>query len=541
MTGKSHADGDEFDYVVVGAGSSGCTVAARLVESGRNKVLLIEAGKRDTNPWIHIPVGYGKHFSNPDVNWLYKSEPGEKWIRRPVAQPRGKVLGGTSSINGSVYIRGQKEDYDHWRQLGNPGWAYEDVLPYFRKSEDQQHGENAFHGSGGPLAVCDPWDTHPLCDAFIDGAESLGYKRNNDFNGSSQEGFGYYQWTIRNGRRCSAASGYLRNLPNRENLRTEVETHATRIIFEGRRAIGVACQRAGEDVSYYARTEVIVSAGAINSPQLLQLSGLGPSSLLQKFDIDVIADLPGVGMNLQDHINGPLMYRLNENFTGNDMVNSIFHRLKEGLQYFILRKGLMCMGSGYSGGFLRADPTSATPDIQALLLLFSSEDPGSPAHSFPGCTIVATLMRPESRGYVKIKSPDPFDAPAIQPNYLSDRKDRDTLVAGFKQVRKIAETDTFGRYVVSEVEPGTECLTDDEVLDYICKRGRSSYHLAGSCAMGNSPEAVVDERLRVRGFENLRVVDASIMPALTSGNTNAPSIMIGEKAADMIMEDAGRS
>jgi choline dehydrogenase len=527
-----------FDYIIVGAGSAGCVLANRLTESGRHRVLLLEAGGEDRNMWIHIPLGYAKHFTNKKINWLYQTTPGAEWVKRPILQPRGKVLGGTSSINGMVYIRGQREDYDHWRQLGNTGWSYEDVLPYFRKAEDQQRGADDYHGVGGPLAVSDVYETHPLAEAYIEAAVEAGYPRNPDFNGATQEGFGPTQWTTRNGRRSSTAVEYLRSARKRDNLAVATNAHATRLLFDGLRATGVEYSQRGKLRTAHADGEVIVAGGAFNSPQLLQLSGLGPAGLLRQFGIEVVADMPGVGDDLQDHINGPLIYKLTRPFTANDMANSLPRRFYTGLRYALFRKGYLAMGASYAGGFIRADPAAASPDIQAQIMLFSWDTPESGAHPFPGCTIVNALLRPESRGYVRITSADPFVPPDIQPNYLDAAKDREVLVAGVKAVRHIMSQPAIQPLIEAEYQPGPDCVTDGEILDYIREQGRTSFHPTSTCRMGSDATAVVDERLRVRGVQGLRVIDASIMPSLVSGNTNAPTIMIAEKGADMVLEDA---
>jgi choline dehydrogenase len=529
---------DTYDYVIVGAGSAGCVLANRLTASGRHRVLLLEAGGEDRNPWIHIPLGYGKHFTNPRVNWLYIGEPDVNSGDRRIAQPRGKVLGGTSSINGLVYIRGQHEDYDHWRDLGNAGWGFEDVLPYFRKAEDQQRGADRYHGVGGPLSVSDPSEPHPLCEAFIDAAEQCGYPRNDDFNGASQEGFGYVQVTQRKGRRSSTATGYLRKARGRANLTVVTRTHATRVLFSDHRACGVEYLHEGTRRSANARAEVILAAGAFNSPQLMQLSGLGPASLLQAHGIDVIADMAGVGANLQDHYNGRMVFESTDAFTLNDVVGHWGRGVVAALRYLFLRKGFLTMGASYAAGFLRTDPAVATPDIQVGLVLFSADKFGDGLHRFPGFTMLVRLLRPESRGTVLIRSADPLQAPEISPKYLSTQKDRDVLVAGMKSLCKIMDTPAMRRYTARQHEPMPTCATDADWLEYLRLRGGISYHPVGTCRMGNDASAVVDARLRVHGVQGLRVVDASIMPTLVSGNTNAPTIMIGEKGADMILQDA---
>jgi choline dehydrogenase len=528
-----------FDYIIVGAGSAGCVLANRLTESGAYKVLLLEAGGEDRNPWIHIPIGYAKHFVNPKINWLYETAPGEEWVKRPVMQPRGKVIGGSSSINGMIYIRGQHEDYDHWRQLGNVGWSYEDVLPYFRKAENRESGADAFHGGGGPLHVSDPKQSFPLCEAFLEAAENAGYKKNNDFNGAEQEGFGRYQWTIRNGRRHSAAVGYLRPARKRPNLAVETNAHTTRLLFEGRRAVGIEYRQGSELKTARANIEVLVAGGAYNSPQLLQLSGLGPAELLKSFGIPVIADLKGVGADLKDHFNAPIMYRVANTFSGNLIANHYHRRFTAGLSYVLQRRGMLGMAVAICGGFIRTDPsTHASPDIQVLLMLFSTDRAGPTAHPFPGITVTTTLLRPESKGYVKIVSADPFKAPEIQPNYLAAERDRTSLIEGVRQMREVMKDPAIAKYVVSEYAPGVDQTSDEQLVQYLRDKGRTSFHPVSTCRMGPDPSAVVDERLRVKGFTGLRVIDASIMPDIVSGNTNAPTIMVAEKGADMVLADA---
>ncbi len=529
---------DAYDFVIVGAGAAGCVLANRLTASGRHSVLLLEAGGNDSSPWIHIPLGYGKHFSNPQVNWLYTSEPGAGAGNRRIAQPRGKVLGGSSSINGLLYIRGQHDDYNRWRDFGNAGWGYADVLPYFRQSEDQQRGADEYHGVGGPLAVCDPPQPHPLADAYLAAADECGYRRNPDFNGATQEGFGYNQWTLRNGFRSSAATAYLRPARRRGNLTVITRAHATRILFSDTRATGVQYSRGGKLNSATARREVIVAGGSFNSPQLLQLSGVGPASLLQGFGMRIVADLPGVGMNLQDHYAGRLVYECTDPITLNDVTGSFARGLAAALQFAFLRKGPLTMGASYATGFISADPASATPDIQTSISPFSADKAGDKLHGFSGFSLAARLLRPESRGSVLIQNTDPLQAPAIRPNYLSSEKDCAVLLAGMKATRRLADTAAMRRYIVREHDPGSSCASDSELLDFLRQRGGIAYHPVGTCKMGNDAEAVVDERLRVRSVQGLRVVDASIMPTLVSGNTHAPTIMIAEKGADMILQDA---
>jgi choline dehydrogenase len=531
---------EEVDYIIVGAGSAGCVLANRLTASGEARVLLLEAGPSDRNPWIHVPLGYGKLFKERRVNWLYQTEPEPELKNRVIYQPRGKVLGGSSSINGLVYIRGQREDFDDWRQLGNVGWGFEDVLPYFRKSEDQARGANDHHGIGGPLCVSDPTEPHELCEAFIAASAETGLARNDDFNGAHQEGAGYYQTTSRRGRRWSTAVGYLRPARRRPNLAVVTEALATRILVEGRRAVGVAFRRAGAITEVRARREVILAGGAINSPQLLQLSGIGPGALLREHGIPVVADLPGVGEDLQDHLQVRMVLRCTKPITVNDDINSMMRRLGVGLRYALWRKGPLTVSAGYAGAFFRTDPRLATPDIQVHFINFSTDRMGERLHPFPGFTASVCQLRPESRGFIRIKSPDPASPPAIQPRYLSTENDRRTVVAGLKRLRAIMQAPAMRPYIAAEHVPGPAIATDEEILDYCREVGSTIYHPSCSCRMGSDPRAVVDTRLKVHGIERLRVVDGAVMPSVVSGNTNAAIVMIAEKGADMILEDAAR-
>jgi choline dehydrogenase len=527
-----------FDYIIVGAGSAGCVLANRLTESGRHRVLLLEAGPADRNPWIHIPIGYAKLFTNAKVNWLYESEPEPELNNRRIIQPRGKVLGGSSSINGLVYIRGQKEDFDLWRQLGNAGWSWDDVLPYFKKAESQQRGADEYHGGDGPLSVSDQTEPHELCEAFIAAGQQTGIPRNDDFNGASQEGVGYFQTTSRKGLRCSTAVGYLRPARKRPNLTVVTAALTTRILFDGTRAIGIVFTRGGESMLARAAGEVILSAGAINSPQALQLSGVGPGGLLRGLGIDIVREVPGVGANLQDHFQTRMVFRCSRKITLNDVVANPLRKVGIGLQYALRRKGPLTISAGYVGAFLRTDPRLATPDVQVHFLTFSTDKMGTALHDFPGFSASICQLRPESRGSVAIKTADPGDAPAIRVNYLSTELDRTTMVAGLRLLRKISQAPAMAPYVEAELEPGPACRSDADWLAFCRARGSTIYHPTCTCRMGDDATAVVDARLRVRGLDRLRVVDGSIMPNVVSGNTNAAIVMIAEKGAEMILQDA---
>jgi choline dehydrogenase len=527
-----------FDYIIVGAGSAGCVLANRLTESGRHRVLLLEAGPADRNPWIHVPIGYAKLFTNAKVNWLYESEPEPELNNRRIIQPRGKVLGGSSSINGLVYIRGQKEDFDLWRQLGNAGWSWDDVLPYFKKAESQQRGADEYHGGDGPLSVSDQTEPHELCEAFIAAGQQTGIPRNDDFNGASQEGVGYFQTTSRKGLRCSTAVGYLRPARKRPNLTVVTAALTTRILFDGTRAIGIVFTRGGESMLARAAGEVILSAGAINSPQALQLSGVGPGGLLRGLGIDIVREVPGVGANLQDHFQTRMVFRCSRKITLNDVVANPLRKVGIGLQYALRRKGPLTISAGYVGAFLRTDPRLATPDVQVHFLTFSTDKMGTALHDFPGFSASICQLRPESRGSVAIKTADPGDAPAIRVNYLSTELDRTTMVAGLRLLRKISQAPAMAPYVEAELEPGPACRSDADWLAFCRARGSTIYHPTCTCRMGDDATAVVDARLRVRGLDRLRVVDGSIMPNVVSGNTNAAIVMIAEKGAEMILQDA---
>jgi choline dehydrogenase len=528
----------EFDYVVIGAGSAGCVLANRLSADGKYSVLLLEAGPKDNNLWIHVPLGYGRLFKEKTVNWMYQTEPEPGLDGRTIFQPRGKVLGGSSSINGLLYVRGQHEDYDRWRQHGNSGWGFDDVLPYFKKAENQARGADDFHGAGGPLPVSDLVHADPLSAAFIAAAAETGIPVNPDFNGASQEGAGFFQTTTRRGRRASTAVAYLRPARGRKNLQVETSALAQRILFDGRRADTIEFRQAGVLRTARARKEILVSSGAYNSPQLLQLSGVGPAELLRKHGIDVVLDAPGVGHDLQDHMQVRVVMRCAQSITLNDVVNSPVRRILAGARYAAFRRGPLTIAAGTSGAFFKTSPRLATPDIQIHFLPFSTDKMGERLHSFSGFSASICQLRPESRGSLRIRSADPTAAPEIRINYLSTEVDRTANVEGLKVLRKILQAPALRPYVIEEVDPGAKVCTDEELLSYCRARGSTIYHPTSTCRMGSDPLAVVDQRLRVRGLEGLRVVDGAIMPDLVSGNTNAAIIMIAEKASDMILQDA---
>ncbi|HUQ74613.1 MAG TPA: GMC family oxidoreductase N-terminal domain-containing protein [Burkholderiales bacterium] len=515
----------EPDYIIVGAGSAGCVLANRLTEDGRTRVLLIEAGPRDTHFWIHVPLGYGKLFTKSEINWGYESEPEPALKGRRIFTPRGRVLGGSSSINGLVYIRGQREDFDGW---GIPGWDFASLLPYFRKAENQVRGASEWHGAGGPLEVGD-LERHELCDAFIDSAAALGIPRNADFNGASQEGTGYYQATTLRGRRSSTATGYLRTARKRPNLAVEVNTLATRVVFDGRNAIGVQLG----DRSVRAKREVILAGGAFNSPQLLQLSGVGPRALLEGLGIPVVADLP-VGEGLQDHFYARTFWRCNKAVTLNDDMLSWPRKIGVGLHYLLHRQGPLTIAAGYAAAFVRTRPELERPDAQIYFINFSTAKRGGVLHAFSGFTCSVSQLQVESRGSVAIRSTDPKAPPAIRYNYLATENDRRVMVDGLKVVRRICNTAPLSGYVTAEEYPGPGVRSDDEWLDFVRGAGETVFHPSSTCSIG----AVVDERLRVKGVGGLRVVDASVMPTVPSGNINAPVIAVAEKAADLVKQDA---
>jgi choline dehydrogenase len=530
-----------FDFIVTGAGSAGCAVAARISESGRFRVLLLEAGPRDAYPWIHIPLGYHKLFTHARYNWKFESEPVPGLNGRTSYQPRGRMLGGTSSLNGMVYMRGTPSDYDGWRQRGCEGWDFAGVLPFFKKAENQQRGASELHGVGGPLEVGDQGFQHKLVAALIAASVEAGLPRNADFNGATQEGVGRYQVTANAGRRCSAAVAYLRPARRRANLMVVPNAHATRILIAGGRAVGVEYRARSGLRTARCSGEVIVSGGVYGSPQLLLLSGIGPGAHLQEMGIPLVHELAAVGANLHDHFNSYVAFRCARPITLNDFAVSPMRKLAAGLQYALSRRGHLAGNGLYAGAFARSDPRFERPDLQLNFFLWSidrRDGSGVHVHKFPGFSLSPVHLRPEGRGSVRLRSPDPLAPPSIRFAFLATAYDVEAMLQGMRLARRIAAQPALRPYVVAEVLPGEGVQDDSLLVEDLRKRGVSNLHPVGTCRMGHGADAVVDPRLRVHGLRALRVVDASIMPQIVAGNTNAPTIMIGEKAAAMILEDA---
>lgn len=534
----------EFDYIIVGAGSAGCVLANRLSASGRYSVLLLEAGGHDLSLWIWMPIGYGKTFYRKSVNWMYVTEPDPGLNGRVSYWPRGKVLGGSSSINAMVYIRGQREDFDEWRDMGNPGWGWDDVLPYFKRSETNDRGADEWRGGDGPVHVATmDRDLHPLCASFVAAGGELQYGHNPDFNGASQEGVGTYQNTARGGMRMSTARAYLRPARGRQNLRVETRAMAQAILFDGARATGLRYRQRGEVKEARARREVIVSAGAVNSPQLLQLSGLGPGALLQDKGIAVVRDLPGVGRHLQDHLGMDYLYR-SKVPTLNTQLHPWYGKLWHGMRYVLTRRGPLSLGVNQAGGFVRSRPGLTRPNMQLFFspVSYTKAPPGKRPlmnpDPFPGFLIGTQPTRPTSRGYLEIRSPDPEEPVAIHPNYLSTDFDIKEMLEAAHIARQLARAPSMAQVIEEEILPGPQVSSDEALIEDCRARAGTVFHPVSTCRMGPDPKTdVVDAQLRVHGVEGLRVADASIFPTLTSGNTNAPAIMVGEKAADLILAD----
>ena len=528
---------DSFDYVVIGAGSAGCVLANRLSADGTTTVALLEAGGRDWNPWIHVPVGYFKTIHNPKTDWCYVTEPDPGLNGRKLKWPRGKVLGGCSSINGLLYVRGQHQDYDRWATLGCQGWSYSDVLPYFKRSENHSRGADGFHGVDGPLHVSDMSFKRPVCDDFIKGVAELGTPVNDDINAENQEGVGYFQLTTHKGRRCSTAVAYLNGARSRSNLSIITHAMVKRIGFDNKHASSVHIEQKGKPREIRARREIILAAGAIGSPQLLQVSGVGPGQVLQDAGVETLVDAPEVGENLQDHLQIRSVYKTKKPVTLNDELSNNWQKMRAGLEYIANRSGPLSMAASQVYAFCRTRLSNERPDIQYHFQPLSADSPGEGLHPFSAITASVCQLRPESRGSIQIQSGDANQHPIIRPNYLSTDFDCQTAIESLKFTRRIMETEAMREHIASEYPPNSNAGSDEEILDQARNIANTIYHPTSTCRMGNDERAVVDTRLRVNGVTGLRVVDASIMPEIVSGNTNAPTIMIAERASDLIIQD----
>lgn len=532
----------DFDFIVVGAGSAGCPLANRLSENGRYKVALIEAGGKDSNPWIHVPVGYFKTMGNPNTDWCYKTESDPGLNGRSIPWPRGKVMGGSSSINGLLYVRGQAEDFEGWRQLGNTGWGWDDVLPFFKKAENWEEGKGEDRGIGGPLNVSPTRLKREIVDAWIESAVAAGYTKNDDYNNGDQEGVGYFQLTAKKGQRCSSAVAYIKPAAKRHNLKIFTNSQAEKLVIEGNRVTGLIIRQGGPNgqlMHLTANREIVLSSGAIGSPQLLMVSGIGPGKNLKDNGVEIIREMQGVGQNLQDHLQARPVYKVNVS-TINVEVGNLVKQAMIGLQYALFRTGPMTMAASLGTGFLKTREDLATPDIQFHIQPWSADSPAEGPHKFSAFTSSVLQMRPESAGHLELASGDIRQYPKIYPNYLATKTDCDTIVEGLRISHRITQHGPLKDIITGMHSPGESLDFEnyDAVLDWARSNSTTIYHPTGTCKMGKDNNSVVDERLKVHGMDGIRVADCSIMPIITSGNTNAPAIMIGEKCASMMLEDA---
>jgi choline dehydrogenase len=530
----------DFDYIIVGAGTSGCLLANRLSADPKNRVLLLEAGGKDNYFWIRVPVGYLFTMNNPRTDWCFSTEASTGLNGRSLNYPRGKVLGGCSSINGMIYMRGQARDYDHWRQLGNSGWGWDEALKYFKRSEGHVLGENEMHGGNGEWRVEGQRLSWEILDAFRDAAAETGIPNTNDFNTGNNEGCGYFEVNQKQGVRWSAADAFLHPIKSRANLTILTDSHVNKLQFEGNKVIGVKFWRGNDLFEASVSGEVILASGTIGSPQIMQASGISSGALSQKIGIQNIIELPGVGENLQDHLQMRLVFKVKNTKTLNLRANSLFGKIGMGLEYFLFKRGPMTMAPSQLGGFAKSDQNKETPNLQYHIQPLSTEKLGDPLHPFEAFTASVCNLRPESRGHVHIKTEDSREPPKIQPDYLSDPADRKVAADAIKLTRKIVSSPAMEKFEPEEFKPGIEFASDDDLAREAGNIGTTIFHPVGTCKMGPSSDnmAVVDERLKVRGVRGLRVVDASVMPTITSGNTNSPTLMIAEKASEMILEDA---
>ena len=534
----TRSNSETYDFIIVGGGTAGCVLADRLSASGRHTVLVLEAGSSAQSPWIPIPAGFSKLLTNATYNWRFETEPEENTRHRVIAVPRGKGLGGSTLINGMIYVRGQPRDYDTWAQLGCRGWSFDDVLPYFRRIEDFDGAADALRGQGGPLPITEVGERPAIAEAFIEAAKGDGHLRNPDYNAARQDGFGYYQVNQRGGRRISAFEAYLKPAMKRENLTVETGVQVMRLELDGKRATGVVCRRDGVETVRRARGEVILSAGAIQSPQLLELSGIGDPAILSDVGVPLRHALPGVGNNYIDHFCTRMNWRVSQRVTLNESTRGWRLGLAVA-QYFLQRRGILTLGTGLSFGFVRTRPDLEGPDAQFFFMHASYANAAERRlDRLPGMTIGITQLLPESRGSIHVRSGDIADKPVIRPNFLATITDQTCMIEGMRIARRIVERPEMDGYRESEISPGSNCQSDADWLNFARDNGQTIYHAAGTCRMGNTPDCVVDPRLRVHGYEKLRVVDASIMPTMVSGNTQAAVLMIAENASDMILADA---